>query len=558
MNSFYSLGLLLIFFCSISAEDKVVKDVKDAKLPLMEKPGTVLLSPSSIHKSHKIVMNALAEELVARGHKVIMWYIGMEHDGIPVPKGVEERFWKVQVPEKYIRNMLLYKNATVYNMIWDDSVVEPARKAAYWMMSLRMCELVLETRKAEFDKLVAEKFDTVVIDDLYNPCGLLHTSLQKSVFVYWSMTHMRTETAWSNQSPSPPSYIPVPGTGYTDEMGFWKRAFNMLSYMKTIYIHHRIVLRRLDAVFQRFYPGVPDAFFMERNASMNYINTPPIFDFSRPYMPRVAFVGGLHCKKAQALPEGKLNSFVAGVPDKEGFILITTGHAVQWQRAPNDIVRSFVTAFKQMPNTHFVWQYDGPAINDLPKNVHVAPWLPQQDLLGNKKCRAFVTAGGLNSVIEGIWHGKPIVGVPLFADFRDYLLRGTDRDAGFMLEKTFLSDKTLVKSFKKIMTEQKYKEGVAAFQDLLHDVPYTELQHATFWIEFIMRHKEIPQARSGADDLNIFQYFLVDVIAFLASVVFLIFATIWYAIKFSCRACCWTCKAAYRTATGKGKKKKTE
>ncbi len=37
----------------------------------------------------------------------------------------------------------------------------------------------------------------------------------------------------------------------------------------------------------------------------------------------------------------------------------------------------------------------------------------------------------------------------------------------------------------------RFKDEALVFQDMVTDVPYTELNHSAFWVEFIYRHQEV-------------------------------------------------------------------
>ena len=43
-------------------------------------------------------------------------------------------------------------------------------------------------------------------------------------------------------------------------------------------------------------------------------------------------------------------------------------------------------------------------------------WLPQNDLLGHKDIKAFVSHVGHNSLYESVFHGVPLVAFPLYGD----------------------------------------------------------------------------------------------------------------------------------------------
>ncbi|EFO84295.1 CRE-UGT-58 protein [Caenorhabditis remanei] len=491
--------------------------------------GDVLFIPSTLYPVHAQTMAVLAKELVEREHKVTWLEIGPKQSDVILPSEVAREFWPAQFGDRVLQDIYQYRNHSSHSELWNPNHLNENEQTTGWLASIRLCDSVLARSKSKFDRLIEKQFSTVIVDDLYNPCGVLMAGLKKSVYIYWSMTGLRTESAWANQSPSPPSYLPVAGTGLTDELTFSERVYNVASYMKQLYIHQHIVQPRIDAVFQKYYPGVATTFDIERNASINFVNTPPIFDFSRPYMPRVNFIGAIQCRKAKELPK-EFTDRISAYPD--GFVVLSTGFTAQWNKSPESIRQAYLQTFKSLPNLLFIWQFDGTLqTSEIPPNLLTKSWLPLQDLLGHEKCRCHVSHGGLNSVIESVYHGVPVVGVPLTSRGYDNLLRVTARDSGVMVEKAEFSTRSLTRAIKEVIENEKYKKEMLIFQDMVIDVPYTELYHAAFWVEFIERHQEVPHARSGADHLNFLQYFLVDVIAFFFFVIFCTFSLIFYTIR---------------------------
>lgn len=110
-----------------------------------------------------------------------------------------------------------------------------------------------------------------------------------------------------------------------------------------------------------------------------------------------------------------LEDFIAGGGDF-GFIYVSMGSSVKASNMPDNLRQLLVNTFAKLPY-RVLWKYEASINqNDLPPNVKISRWLPQQDLLGHKKLRAFITHGGLLSMFETVYHGAPAVVMPVFCD----------------------------------------------------------------------------------------------------------------------------------------------
>lgn len=142
-------------------------------------------------------------------------------------------------------------------------------------------------------------------------------------------------------------------------------------------------------------------------------------------------VGGMHCRPGQALPKD-LDDFISGA--KDGVILFSLGSIVKAKNMPESTRKAFINVFAKLKQ-RVIWKWEVETMEDLPKNVKLIRWAPQQDILGayyldrcifncnlhtfkgisispaHKNIRLFITHGGLLSTQEAVYHGVPLIGI---------------------------------------------------------------------------------------------------------------------------------------------------
>ncbi|XP_009238320.1 UDP-glucuronosyltransferase 2B19 isoform X4 [Pongo abelii] len=255
------------------------------------------------------------------------------------------------------------------------------------------------------------------------------------------------------------------------------------------------------------------------------------FQFPHPVLPNVELVGGLHCKPAKPLPK-EMEEFVQS-SGENGVVVFSLGSMVS--NTSEERANVIATALAKIPQK-VLWRFDGNKPDTLGLNTQLYKWIPQNDLLGHPKTRAFITHGGANGIYEAIYHGIPMVGVPLFADQLDNVAHMKAKGAAVSLDFNTMSSTDLLNALKTVINDPLYKENAMKLSRIHHDQPVKPLDRAVFWIEFVMRHKGAKHLRVAAHDLTWFQYHSLDVIGFLlacvAAVIFIITKCLFCVWKF--------------------------
>jgi len=138
--------------------------------------------------------------------------------------------------------------------------------------------------------------------------------------------------------------------------------------------------------------------------------------------------------------------------------------------------------------------------------------------------------------MEGIYFGVPMVGMPIFIDQGDVLVRMKERGIALGFNKDNTTATEIYESLREVITNPKFKENALALSSLMRDVRETPFERAIDLLEYLIRHKGAEHLKLSSRKLNYFQYFSIDTITFLLLIFFLLTYCQYLILKKVCRA----------------------
>ncbi|ETN85063.1 glycosyltransferase family 28 protein [Necator americanus] len=239
-----------------------------------------------------------------------------------------------------------------------------------------------------------------------------------------------------------PSFMPEIVTPFSDDMTFVERMANFKISMQFMF-HMRKWERIFWEHFNAKYPGFPAIreIYNEKTALI-MTNVHEFAESPRPTTNMIRYIGGSTLYEAKPL-EKDLDDLLN---EREATVLFSLGS---------------VAKSKNMPE-----------------------WLRNAD----KRLSLFITHGGMNSMLEAMHYGKPVIVIPLFGDQLHNSRNIPRLQIGNILDRTRISQKTLTEMIKKTLGNETILRNAAFVASQLAGRPQQYREDIARWAKVILEY----------------------------------------------------------------------
>ncbi|NXP50194.1 UD16 glucuronosyltransferase, partial [Heliornis fulica] len=263
--------------------------------------GKILVIPQD--GSHWLSMRPVVEKLQQNGHEVVVvvpstslqmkskepqnytvkvYPIPYTEDHLDV---VLKSFINVHFVEQSVLNIII----TMYQ-----SVVEAFK------FFFTNCKSLLHNKDL-MQSLRESKFDVVFTDPILM-CGTIMAEHLSVPSVYFLRGFPCGMDSVATQCPNPPSYVPRLFLSNSDSMTFTQRVKNMLVYMLE-FVYCKPLFSQYEELAYEILQKKVTATELLSHGSIWLMRYDFVFEFPRPVMPNMIFIGGINCVQKKKLSQ---------------------------------------------------------------------------------------------------------------------------------------------------------------------------------------------------------------------------------------------------------------
>ncbi|XP_075147412.1 uncharacterized protein LOC142221545 [Haematobia irritans] len=484
------------YYCCLINLFRLLVDIEAVKiLAIFPFPGP----------SQYILVQPYLKALASRGHQLTVI------NAFPQKQKVDN-FRDIPVLEVHDNYADLISGAAEERNKWDEMTF-------YTQFFTNITETVLKNSKFQ-DLLQNEKFDLVILEALHTDAlySLARHFGAPMIGVSSFGTDPIIDELMGNMSPL--AYIPQVTIGYTDRMSYKERLHNALCVLLEL-LHVRVIhLPRHRQLLEKYMPHIAeDVWQLRTNFSLMLLNQHFSVNIPRPYVPSMIEVGGFQIQhKPNPLPKA-VQEFIDS--SQEDVIYFSMGSNVKSKDFPPELREMILETFRSLPYK-ILWKFEDPHLPGKPENVFIHSWFPQPDVLAHPRVKLFISHGGLLSTTESVYHGKPMLGLPVFYDQMMNVRKA--QEFGFALSLNFhsMTRDEFERKIKEMMTNSRYFNRAQKISRIYHDQPMKPLDLAIYWTEYVIRHRGAAHLQAPSQQMNFLQKHSIDTVGVLIAALILV------------------------------------
>ncbi|KAL1451627.1 hypothetical protein WDU94_005985 [Cyamophila willieti] len=459
--------------------------------------------------SHLMMLSVISNELVSQGHNVTLVTV------------------KATRPHPNL-NVIINKDVMSENMTPDFFKGASTRKTmkGMWSLGINGTDRILETKELKalidppLDDQNSPKFDAIISETYFLQEALAAGFAQKfsCPLINFEPIITPANVAYMIGDPYNPAYIPDFKMTFTSNMNFWQRLENTFYALYGVIFHNMIYLPKMDKIMRSHFapagasnwPYITD--ILRARQALTLVDASFTMTGSIAHAPNVVDIGGLHIKPGQPLPKD-IDEFVSSFGD-HGIIYFSLGSYLDADFLGNWRVDRLIRLFATLKQG-VLWRTNTSQLSArLPSNVKTSKWFPQNDILAHPSCRLFITHGGVHSAFESIYHGVPVVIMPVFADQKQNGQRVHEVGYGEAINIDTFEYEELSEKLRAVLFDPKYKSTVQRLSHIYKSSPVHPLEKTISSIEYVIRTGGAAHLKTKATDLPWYQLLLLDVIGF--------------------------------------------